>query len=74
MPQACCIEVHDEEVCDTRVSEGAKVRRQAGTVRARMTGCSQASIDVVAVRWVSQLCGENQRSKYHDWGFPKLER
>jgi hypothetical protein len=74
MPQACCIEVRDEEVCDTRSSEGAKVRRQAGTVRSRMTGCSQVSIDVVAVRLVSQLCGENQQSMYHDWGFLKLER
>jgi hypothetical protein len=57
MPQAGCIEVRDEEVCDTQSSEGAKVRRQAGTVRSRMTGCSQVSIDVVAVRLVSQLCG-----------------
>ncbi len=57
MPQACCIEVRDEEVCDTRSSEGGKVRRQAGTERLRMTGRSQSSIDVVAVRLVLQLCG-----------------
>jgi hypothetical protein len=59
MPQACCIEGRDEEACDTWSSEGAKVRRQADTVQSRMTGCSQVSIDVVAVRLVSQLCGEN---------------
>jgi hypothetical protein len=74
MPQACCIEVRDEEECDTRTSEGAKVRRQAGTVRSRRTGCPQVSTDVVAVRLVSQLCGENHQSKYHGWGFLKPER
>lgn len=44
-------------------------------MRYRMTGCSQVSIDVVAVRLVSQLCGENWQPKYHVRGFlPKLER
>ena len=75
MPQACCIEARDEEVCDTRSSEGAKVRRLAGTVGSRMIDCSQVSIDAVAVRLVLHLCGQqNQQSKYHDWGFLKLER
>jgi hypothetical protein len=74
MPQACCSAARDEEVCDTRTSEGPKARMKAGTSGPRMIGCSQVSIGVGAVRLVLQLCEQNDQLKHQDPSSLKLER